>query len=115
MTVLARYRLHKADFAAAVASYRKTSDKLGLTVARVFPLLERARISEVDLVILAVAAGSTAAAAGVRPGELLVAINGHLVPGIEAFDAAASAAEGRPLELQLEADGARRTIKLLRP
>ena len=115
VTVLARYRLHKADFAAAVASYRKTSDKLGLTVARVFPLLDRARISEVDLVILAVDAKSTAAAAGVRPGELLVAINGRLVPGIEAFDAAASAAADRPLELQLEADGARRTIKLIRP
>jgi eukaryotic-like serine/threonine-protein kinase len=114
VTVLARYRLHKEDFAAAVASYRKTSDKLGLTVARAFPLLDRARISEVDLVILAVAPGSGAAAAGAHPGDLLVAINGRLVPGIEAFEAAASAT-ALPVELQLETDGARRTIKLSKP
>ncbi len=115
VTVLARYRLHKEAFAAAVASYRKTSDRLGLTVARVFPLLDRTRISEVDLVVIAVDPKGGAAAAGVRAGELLVAVNGRLVPGIEAFDAAASAAGEKPVELQIEADGARRTVKISRP
>ena len=115
VTVLARYRLRKEAFAAAVASYRKTSDGLGLTVARVFPLLDRTRISEVDLVVIAVDPKGGAAAAGVRAGELLVAVNGRLVPGIEAFDAAASAAGEKSVELQIEADGARRTVKVNRP
>ena len=111
VTVLARYRLRKEDFDAAVASYRKTSTAIGLTVARVFPLLDRTQMSDVDLVIITVDPAGPAAAAGVRQGELLVAINGRLVPGVDAFVAATSAAAG-PVELQIEADGARRTVKL---
>jgi serine/threonine protein kinase/DNA-directed RNA polymerase subunit RPC12/RpoP len=112
VTVLARYRLRKEDFDAAVASYRKTGTALGLTVGRVFPLLDRTRLPDVDLIVITVAPTGPAAAVGVRQGELVVALNGRLVPGVDAFVAAASSADDRPIELQIESDGARRTVKL---
>jgi len=125
VTVLARYRLRKEDFDAAVVFYRKTGASLGLSVGRVFPLLDRARMSDVDLIILGVYPKGPTAAVGVRPGDLLVAVNGRQVPGVEAFDATVGARVGTAvgavfsttkvgtIELQLEANGVRRTVKLV--
>ena len=112
VSVVARYRLRKDEFDAAVAAYRKTTSAFGFTVAPAFPLLARARIAGQDLVVVAVDAAGPAAAAGLRQGEEIVAINGRAVPGIEAFAAAATAASKGAIELQIEGDGARRTIKI---
>lgn len=115
VTVLGRYRLRQRDFAAAVASYRRTGLALGLTVARVFPLLDRARISDLDLVVIAVDPKGRAGAAGVRPGDLVVSVNARLTPALDAFAAAVTAAADRPLDLLIESEGARRSVKIAKP
>ncbi|WP_437528510.1 protein kinase [Sorangium sp. So ce726] len=116
VAAVARYRMRKESFDAAVQSYRRTVSALGLTAAPLFPLLEGELKTSGDAVVVAVEDRGPAAAAGVRVGDAVVAINGRPVVSFEAMrHALPSAQEGATLELTLESGGARRTIAIKRP
>ncbi|MFI4891750.1 MAG: RIP metalloprotease RseP [Steroidobacterales bacterium] len=55
-------------------------------------------------------AGSAGAAAGLRAGDLLRAVDGHPLANSSEFVAAISAAAGREISIEIERDGARRVI-----
>ena len=63
--------------------------------------------------VASVAAGSPAAAAGLRPGDLIVAVNWTPVTDQVALSAAINAASGREVVLDLDRDGGRHQVSLL--
>ena len=54
--------------------------------------------------------GSPAAAAGLRTGDTIVAVNGEPIAYWEDLERAITASNGRPLELRVRRDGAERTV-----
>ena len=57
-----------------------------------------------------VAEGSPAAAAGLRTGDTIVALNGRPIAYWEDLERAIAASNGRPLELRVRRDGVERTV-----
>ncbi len=53
---------------------------------------------------------SPAAAVGLRPGDVVTAVNGRRVPHWEDVERAVSASAGRPLELKVRRDGTEQTV-----
>ncbi|XXT19045.1 protein kinase [Sorangium sp. So ce429] len=113
---IARYRMRKESFDAAVQSYRRTVSALGLTAAPIFPLLEGELKTSGDAVVVAMEDPGPAAAAGVRVGDVVVAVNGRPLANFDALRyALQSTREGGAVELTVESGGARRTIAINRP
>ncbi|WP_437812171.1 protein kinase domain-containing protein [Sorangium sp. So ce1078] len=112
---VARYRMRKESFDAAVQSYRRTVSAFGLTAAPIFPLLEGELTTSGDAVVVAVDDRSPAASAGVRVGDVVVAVNGRPLANFDALrywllDVQESAA----VELTVESGGARRAVAIKR-
>ncbi|XXX76368.1 protein kinase [Sorangium sp. So ce134] len=115
VVAVARYRMRKESFDAAVQSYRRTVSALGLTAAPVFPLLEGALKTSGDAVVVAVDAGSPAEAGGVRVGDVVVAVNGRPLANFDALHYSLSnLQESAAVELTVESGGARRTVAIKR-
>jgi len=89
-----------------LAEQGATGNRLGLTVTSLTP--ELARRYELDpnsrgVLITAVAADGTAASANLRPGDLVVEMDGHEVESVKAFEAAiARVGEGKVLRLLIQ-------------
>ncbi|AUX27164.1 uncharacterized protein SOCEGT47_077440 [Sorangium cellulosum] len=116
VVAVARYRMPRERFDEAVQSYRRTVSVLGLTVAPVFPLLEGELKTSGDAVVVSVDDPGPAASAGVRVGDVVVAVDGHPILRFDALQRIAQEARGGgALELTLEAGGARRTVVIERP
>jgi hypothetical protein len=116
----ARYKLSKASYDKAVESYRAAATFQGLTVARFFPQLEASIRTEGELVIVDVQKNWQNARVDVRPGDVVLDINGRPVSTVEAFEklAAEEWAGTRPngmLAIRLESLGARRTVEFRKP
>ncbi|WP_437998099.1 protein kinase [Sorangium sp. So ce185] len=110
---VARYRMRKESFDAAVQSYRRTASAFGMTAAPVFPLLEGELKTSGDAVVVAVDERSPAQAAGVRVGDVVVAVNGRPLANFDALRYSLSnLPEGAAVELTVESGGARRTIAI---
>ncbi|AUX37877.1 MULTISPECIES: protein kinase domain-containing protein [Sorangium] len=110
---VARYRMRKESFDAAVQSYRRTASAFGLTAAPLFPLLEGELKTSGDAVVVAVDERSPAQAAGVRVGDVVVAVNGRPLANFDALRYSLSnLPEGAAVELTVESAGARRTIAI---
>ncbi|WP_437316507.1 protein kinase domain-containing protein [Sorangium sp. So ce385] len=110
---VARYRMRKESFDAAVQSYRRTASAFGLTAAPVFPLLEGELKTSGDAVVVAVDERSPAQTAGVRVGDVVVAVNGRPLANFDALRySLSSLPEGAAVELTVESGGARRTIAI---
>jgi len=83
-----------------------TGGQLGLTVTALTP--ELARRYELDpasrgVLITAIEAGSSAAAANVRPGDLVIEVDGRDVDSVKAFETAvAKAGKGKVLRLLIQ-------------
>jgi hypothetical protein len=109
VSVLARYRLGKAGRDAARAFYARSAGAAGLTVAPVYPLLLRSLRAQGELVVIAVDRSGAAARAGVREGDVVVAVDGQPVSAPEAL-------AGPPglVEMKIEDGGAFRVVKLKR-
>ncbi|WP_437483651.1 protein kinase [Sorangium sp. So ce1014] len=112
---VARYRMRKESFDAAVQSYRRTVGAFGLTVAPIFPLLEGELKTSGDAVVVAVDDSSPAASAGVRVGDVVVAVNGRPLANFDALRyGLLNVQENAAVELTVESGGARRTIAMKR-
>ncbi|WP_437570000.1 protein kinase domain-containing protein [Sorangium sp. So ce542] len=110
---VARYRMRKESFDAAVQSYRRTESAFGMTAAPVFPLLEGELKTSGDAVVVAVDERSPAQAAGVRVGDVVVAVNGRPLANFDALRySLSSLPEGAAVELTVESGGARRTLAI---
>ncbi|HLL85578.1 MAG TPA: PDZ domain-containing protein, partial [Longimicrobium sp.] len=112
--VYAQYKLGASAFKEVVDSYRATASFRGLTVARVFPLMERARPAP-ELVVIDVQPRSPAAQAGIAVGDALVSLNGRRVESIPSFTQISGELDRGPsktLSLALSADGTERTVHL---
>jgi eukaryotic-like serine/threonine-protein kinase len=107
---LARYRLPRDAYDKAAAFYRATATFGGMTIAPVLPLLERSIRTSASLLVVAVQPGSPAAAAGVREGDGILAVNGHPTRSVQAFAAAVAAPTA--IELRLDEGGAARLVTL---
>jgi S1-C subfamily serine protease len=115
VTAIARYRLRKEDYDAAVQFYRRTASLSGLTAAPIFPALERRIRTKGELVVVAVDGKGPAAEAGVHVGDVVLTVNGRWVSGLEAFESAAQKlSDSGLLEVDLESGGARRLVKIPR-
>ena len=115
-----RYKLSKPSYLAAVESYRQTATFQGLTIARFFPELEGSIRTEGELIIVAVQPGFQGALVGVRPGDVVVSVNGHPVSTVEAFNRVANdewtaALPGSAVSIDLESLGARRSTRIVKP
>ena len=64
------------------------------------------------VVVSEVAAASPAARAGMQPGDLLVAIDGHPIGTFQSFRESVQASEGRPLAVALVRGGEARTLQI---
>ncbi|KYF82967.1 hypothetical protein BE18_41120 [Sorangium cellulosum] len=105
---VARYRMRKESFDAAVQSYRRTASAFGMTAAPVFPLLEGELKTSGDAVVVAVDERSPAQAAGVRVGDVVVAVNGRPLANFDALHYSLSnLPEGAAVELTVESGGPR--------
>ncbi|WP_437576809.1 protein kinase domain-containing protein [Sorangium sp. So ce887] len=112
---VARYRMRKESFDAAVQSYRRTVSAFGLTAAPIFPLLEGELKTSGDAVVVAVDDSSPAASAGVRVGDVVVAVNDRPLASFDALRyGLLNAQENAAVELTVESGGARRTIAMKR-
>ncbi|WP_437599273.1 protein kinase [Sorangium sp. So ce590] len=110
---VARYRMRKESFDAAVQSYRRTVSAFGLTAAPIFPLLEGELKTSGDAVVVAVDDSSPAASAGVRVGDVVVAVNGRPLANFDALRyGLLNAQENAAVELTIESGGARRTVEI---
>ncbi|MGK3969931.1 protein kinase [Sorangium sp. So ce1667] len=113
VVAIARYRMRKESFDAAVQSYRRTVSAFGLTAAPIFPLLEGELKTSGDAVVVSVEDPGPAAAAGVRVGDVVVAVNGRPLANFDALRYALQGTrEGGAVELTVESGGARRTIAI---
>jgi hypothetical protein len=116
VTAVALYRLNKQSFDAAAESYRRTVRVLGLTAAPLFPLLERRPPVKGEVVVVAVEERSLAGSAGIRPGDVIVGVNGKPVGALDALESAVRKPSGSgAIEVELEAGGARHTARIIRP
>ncbi|WP_437634151.1 protein kinase domain-containing protein [Sorangium sp. So ce854] len=116
VVAIARYRMRKESFDAAVQSYRRTVSALGLTAAPIFPLLEGELKTSGDAVVVAVEQGGPAASAGVRVGDVVVAVNDRPLANFDALRYwVQSTQKSATVELTVESGGARRTVAIKRP
>ncbi|KYF64850.1 hypothetical protein BE11_21315 [Sorangium cellulosum] len=116
VAAVARYRMRKDSFDAAVQSYRRTVSALGLTAAPIFPLLEGELKTRGDAVVVAVEDAGPAASAGVRVGDVVVAVDGRPLANFDALRYwLQSARKSGAVELTVESAGARRTVAIKRP
>ncbi|AUX48449.1 uncharacterized protein SOCE26_099830 [Sorangium cellulosum] len=112
---VARYRIRQQSFDAAVQSYRRTVSLLGLTAAPVFPLLQGELHTPGDAIVVAVDEAGPAAAAGVRVGDVVVALDGHPIATFDALRRAVqNVPEGAAVELTVEVGGVQRVIAIKR-
>ncbi|WP_437675387.1 protein kinase domain-containing protein [Sorangium sp. So ce131] len=112
---VARYRMSQQSFDAAVQSYRRTVTLLGFTAAPVFPLLHGELDTQGDAIVVAVDEAGPAASAGVRVGDVVVALNGHPIAIFDALRRAVqSLPEGASVELTVEVGGVQRAIAIKR-
>ncbi|AKT36898.1 protein kinase domain-containing protein [Chondromyces crocatus] len=112
VTALARYRLRKDGFDAAVKSYERTVQTLGLSVAPLFPLLEQPPRAPGDLVVVAVDDKGPAAASRVRVGDVLISVNRQPVSGLDALESLVQKAPLGPIEVEVDTGGQRQTLRL---
>ncbi|WP_437957638.1 protein kinase [Sorangium sp. So ce119] len=116
VVAVARYRMRKDSFDAAVQSYRRTVSALGLTAAPIFPLLEGELKTSGDAVVVAVEDAGPAASAGVRVGDVVVAVDGRPLANFNALRYwLQSTRKSGEVELTVESAGARRTVAIKRP
>ncbi|EYF06815.1 FIST N-terminal domain-containing protein [Chondromyces apiculatus] len=113
----ARYKLPKQSYAQAVSSYRATSTFQGLVVGRFFPELEASIRTQGDLIVVDVEKNWVISRADVRPGDVVLEINGRPVTTVESFDKVAreewaSTAPNGIITVRLESLGARRALEL---
>jgi hypothetical protein len=110
---LARYRLGKPGYAAAVAYYRQERQWQGMTLSHHFPALDRtATRTGGGLLVTAVRSDSAAGRAKVKAGDVLLALGGRSVGGIDELAAVLEQVGDGAVELQLESAGASRIVKL---
>jgi len=117
---VARYKLSKASFNAALAAYKKTSVFLGITVGRFFPGLEGSIRTEGEIIVVATEKNWQISQAGIRPGDVIIDVNGRAVASRDAFekvtsDVLSSAPPGSSITLQIESLGARRSVRFMVP
>jgi ABC-type transporter Mla MlaB component len=114
-----RYRLSKQAFAAAVEGYKQTAVFQNLTVARFFPELEGSIRTDGELLVVAVQKSFQADLGSVRPGDVILDVNGHAVSTVDglartAADEWARTPPGVAFTLQIESLGARRTLRVVK-
>jgi hypothetical protein len=112
VSIVARYRLRKQAYAAALATYKRTETAAGMTVAALFPLLERSLRTQGHVIVVSVEKGGAAAGAGVREGDVVLALAGAATTSLDAFAGALSSAGAGPIEARIEDGGAARAVKL---
>ncbi|WP_437688864.1 protein kinase domain-containing protein [Sorangium sp. So ce176] len=116
VVAVARYRMRKDSFDAAVQSYRRTVSALGLTASPIFPLLEGELKTSGDAVVVAVEDAGPAASAGVRVGDVVVAVDGRPLANFDALRySLQNTRKSGSVELTVESAGARRTVAIKRP
>jgi hypothetical protein len=115
--VYARYAVPLPAYQAALEDYRASEEFAGATVTPVFPLLAYVSADPGDLIVIAVERRSLAERAGIRPGDVVVAIGSTPVDSIATLRAALRAARrpGATLRLTTRAGGAERTAAIQRP
>jgi serine protease Do len=90
----------------ALAEQGVTGNRLGLTVISLTPELARRYELEPNsrgVLITAIAADGTAASANLRPGDLVVEVDGHEVASVKAFETAiARVGKGKVLRLLIQ-------------
>jgi hypothetical protein len=116
----ARYKISKTTYQQVLTSYRETSSVQGMTVARYFPLLETSLKTDGDLVVIAVAKGRPAAEQGIRVGDVVLTVGTKPVATPDAFtkvstDEWTSTAPRTTMGIDVEAAGAKRTVRFLKP
>jgi S1-C subfamily serine protease len=114
-----RYELPRDAYDRALAFYKQTKTVQGMTVARVFPLLETASHPRGDLVILGVEKGKAAVFATLHEGDVLLSVNDRALQTPEQLERVLAETMqttpiGGTVSLQVEAGGAVRTVKLPR-
>ena len=113
----ARYRLSRTAYAQALATYKGTATLQGMTVARVFPTLDAPGTS--DLVVIAVAKGRPADAAGIKVGDFVSTAAQKPISSVDAFgrlsDDWNQLPPGQTLDVEIENSGGRSTAKLRKP
>ncbi|GAA3388557.1 M50 family metallopeptidase [Cryptosporangium minutisporangium] len=73
------------------------------------PLPDESRLQSEPVRVAAVGESSAAARLGLRPGDVITALDGREVRGWDAFTASVRASGGRTLQISYERDGAART------
>ncbi|MBS2013279.1 MAG: FIST C-terminal domain-containing protein [Deltaproteobacteria bacterium] len=113
----ARYRLSRTAYAQALATYKNTVSVQGMTVARVFPTLDAPGTA--DVVVIGVAKGRPAEAAGIKVGDFITTAAQRPVPSLEAFgrlsDDWNQLAPGGSLDIEIENAAGKSTAKLRKP
>jgi len=113
----ARYRLSRTAYAQALATYKGTATLQGMTVARAFPTLDAPGTA--DLVVIAVAKGRPADAAGIKVGDFVSAAAQKPVSSVEQFgklsDDWNQVPPGQSLDIEIENGAGRSTAKLRKP
>ena len=87
----------------------EASETLALRVPALASL-ERLGVVPATVLVSAVTPGSPAAQAGLRPGDLILALDGEPVGSFASFAESVRASEGRPLRLTYARDGRTETV-----
>jgi regulator of sigma E protease len=74
--------------------------------------VEKLGVIPAVVLVAAVNAGSPASAAGLAPGDLIVAVDGHPIGSFVTFQETVFASKGRPLTIQVAKDGKTRTAEV---
>jgi hypothetical protein len=109
--VWARFVLSEANLAALEARWRRTEEWRGALLLTAPPEL-RAGTGGRGLLVVAVRPDSPAMSAGLRPGDMVLELNGAPADALEGFSRAVSALEGQPASVVVDAAGMRRTFRL---
>jgi len=109
--VWARFVVSEANLAALEARWRRTEEWRGALLLTAPPEL-RAGTGGRGLLVAAVRPDSAAMSAGLRPGDMVLELNGTPADALEGFSRAVSALEGQPASVVVDAAGMRRTFRL---